>query len=159
MSFKDLLNLMEEYPDITIVTDSKYTNEEYVTKEFNYILGEARKLDKVNLLDRFIIQIYDEEMYDTVQKIYPFENIIFTLYQRWKGDIEEFKAICKWSHEHDVKTITIWNFLCTDEIIDIAKEYNINICVHTENNINSAINFLNNGVYAIYTDNIKANDI
>ena len=159
MSFKDLLNLMEEYPDITIVTDSKYTNAEYVTKEFNYILEEARKLDKVNLLDRFIIQIYNEEMYDTLQGIYPFKNIIFTLYKRWEGDIEEFKTICDWSNKHNIKTITMWDFLCTDEILNIAKEYNLNICVHTENDINSAVNFLNNGVYAIYTDNIKANDI
>ena len=92
-------------------------------------------------------------------KIYPFENMIFSLYQRWQGDQEEFEAICSWSKKHNLKAITIWNSLCTNQIMDIAKKYQVNICVHTENNVRRAINFLNNGVSAIYTDKIKIEDI
>ncbi len=160
MSFKDLLSLMEEYPDIFIVTDSKYTDNEFVKKTFETILNMTKELHKEYLLDRFIVQIYHEEMYDIVTNIYPFKNIIFTLYQRWfNDDIEDFKEICKWSEEHHIKAITMMNAYYSDTLMEILKEYHLDVYLHTENDVNKAREFLSDGVRGIYTDTIGEKDI
>ncbi len=160
LSLTDLLNLMEEYQNIFIVTDSKYTEEESIKKEFQYLVNKAKELGKEKILNRFIIQIYNENMYDIVEEIYPFKNIIFTLYQRWNGsDYLDFENIVKWSKEKNIKGITMWNYLYNDTIKEIITRYNINIYVHTENDINKAKEFLKNGVTGIYTDFIGEKDL
>lgn len=95
LTFIDLLELMEEYPDIWIVTDSKEVGEEEVKAEFEEMVREAEEVELLEVLDRFIVQIYNETMYDIVKEVYPFSEYIFTLYMRWDGAQDEFENICK----------------------------------------------------------------
>ena len=41
LSFRDLLLLMEEYPDICVITDTKFTDAEVVTLQFRSMLRDA----------------------------------------------------------------------------------------------------------------------
>lgn len=154
LTFIDLLELMEEYPDIWIVTDSKEVGEEEVKAEFEEMVREAEEVELLEVLDRFIVQIYNETMYDIVKEVYPFSEYIFTLYMRWDGAQDEFENICKWCVVHDVKYITMWNFLFNERIKRIAQNYNIDIYVHTENNSLAGKNYLMNGVKGLYTDDL-----
>lgn len=154
LTFIDLLQLMKEYPDIWIVTDSKDVGEEEVRAEFEDMVREAEEVGMLDVLDRFVIQIYNEKMYDIVKEVYPFSEYIFTLYQRWNGEMNEFENICKWCVVHDVKSITMWNFFYNEKIKRIAQNYNIDIYVHTENNSLAGKNYLMNGVSGLYTDDL-----
>ena len=44
LSFRDLLLLMEEYPDICIITDTKFTDSDVFTIQFDAMLADAREL-------------------------------------------------------------------------------------------------------------------
>lgn len=154
LTFVDLLQLMKEYPDIWIVTDSKDVGEAEVRAEFEEMVREAEEAGMLDVLDRFVVQIYNEAMYDVVKEVYPFSDYIFTLYQRWNGDLNEFENICKWCVVHDVKDITMWNFWFNEKIKRIAQNYNIDIYVHTENNSLAGKNYLMNGVRGLYTDDL-----
>ena len=75
MSFKDVVRLMEKYPDAYIVIDSK---EEDYMKLYNEIIQTAKEVDE-SILDRIIPQFYKEEMFE-IKELYPFKSTIFSLY-------------------------------------------------------------------------------
>lgn len=83
-TFEDICYLLKEYPDMWIVTDTKSMDEENVKKDMTLIVETARSLGLEEVLDRIVIQIYNQEMYEAAKEIYDFDNWIFTLYQIWK---------------------------------------------------------------------------
>ena len=80
LSFQDLLLLMEEYPDVCIITDTKFTEAEVVTAQFTAMLSDAKELGLTYLFDRFVIQVYDELMFKVVDGLHHFPHYIYTLY-------------------------------------------------------------------------------
>ena len=156
LSFSDLCLLMKEYPDIWIVTDSKYTDSGNVKKQFNIMVQTAQKCGAVEVLDRIIVQVYNTEMYEVLQDdIYPFHSFILTLYQYgFKGSAEEFVEICRWCADQDVDAITMWYYLSSDEICEIAERYNRDVYLHTVNDVPLARELLEKGSRGIYTDEI-----
>lgn len=80
VDLEHLFQILKEYPDVYIVTDTKYSDETNVKKQFSAFVQTADKFDR-SLLDRFIIQIYNPEMLDYIMSIYPWKSVIYTLYQ------------------------------------------------------------------------------
>ncbi len=152
MTFKDLCMLMMEYKDAWIVTDSKETSTEEVIERYTEIVKEASEVDALEVLDRFAIQAYDKEMVKAVREIYPFKNIIYATYRDWHGDIISFVDICNFCNENGINSISMWNYYYCDELQDIANYYDIDIYIHTENDLASANRYLRMGAKGIYTD-------
>lgn len=159
LSFGDLCLLMKEYPDIWVVTDSKYSQKEDVEKQFRIMLETAREVGAEEVLDRLIIQIYNEEMYEVVKEIYPFKSYIFTMYMRWDDTKEQFVYLCRWCVENDVPVITLGKERYGEEVQQIADRYHIDIYVHTENDVYTAREFLEQGVRGVYTDMIRLEEL
>ena len=155
LSFQDLCLIMQEHPDIWIVTDTKYPDWENVIKQFTIMVQTAEECGAPEVLDRLVVQIYNPPMYDAVMQVYPFRSFIFTMYQYWDGTPEQFTEICRWSVEHDVDAITMPYERAEDVILEIAKQYDRDVYVHTLNDVEKAKNFLDKGVKGIYTDNIN----
>lgn len=159
ISYVELLQLMKAYSDIWIITDTKYTDKQHVDEQFRYMVNTAILQGMADVLERFIIQIYNEEMYNVVNNIYLFENYIFTMYQRWNGDIGDFKGICTWCVKNHVRNITMpIKFFSRDACL-MANQYGICIYVHTVNNVLKAIKMFSSGVCGIYTDSLKMRDL
>ena len=78
MSFRDLLLLMEEYPDICIVTDTKFTDAEVVTAQFAAMLNDAHELGLSYLFERMVIQVYSPLMFRVVDHLGHFPHYIYT---------------------------------------------------------------------------------
>lgn len=154
LSWQTLCQLMDEYPDIWIVTDTKHTDTENIQKDFEMLVGTAQELGKESVLDRIIVQIYNEEMYATVYQIYPFKSFIYTLYKFWKGDAETFLDCVRFCHEHDFTGITTWNYRVNADLMQIADAYNIPWYCHTENDVENARDMFQLGIRGIYTDSI-----
>ncbi len=155
LSFEDMCALMEEYPDIWIITDSKYTDEDNIRQEFEYMRMVLENYKNSTVADRFIIQIYNEDMYDIVESIYHFKSYIFTMYQRWEGGISTFDELCRWCRERNIGVITIFAYLYNEEVQKLVDEYGIDLYLHTINDTAEAKAYLASGVRGIYTDDIS----
>lgn len=154
LSFESLCQLMEENPDMWVVTDTKDTETDDVRRDFEIMVNTARECGRESVLDRIIVQIYNEEMYDTVYQVYPFKSWIYTLYQFFGGDAETFRECVRFCYGHNINGITTWNYFVTPELIQIAQEYDILYYAHTENDVENAKIMIGQGLTGIYTDSI-----
>lgn len=155
LSFRDLLLLMEEYPDICVITDSKFTDAEIVTLQFEAMLEDARELGLSYLFDRMIIQVYSELMYKVVDNIHPFPHYIYTLYAEGFGRTEEaFREIAAFCEESGILGVTMWDYWWDESYLPIAQEYGLRVFAHTVNDPQEALALLESGVNAVYTDTL-----
>lgn len=157
MSFIDLCLIMKEHPEIWIITDSKYTDGANIRAEFTSMVNAAKSVDAEDVLDRLVIQIYNEDMYRILKDIYPFKSFIFTLYQRWGGGkMDEFEKICRWCLINQVDALCMWETLYYDSVVDIAGRYGLDVYVHTVNDLSVAKNAVSRGARGVYTDSITS---
>lgn len=160
LSFKDLLLLMEQYPDICVVTDSKFTDAEVVTLQFEAMLRDAEELGLSYLFDRMVIQVYDALMFRVVDNIHHFENYIYTLYRdnfsASEADFRERAAFCA---ENGIRGITMGDSLWRTSFLPAAEEYGVRVFTHTVNDPEEARTLLRDGVSGIYTDSLGSDDL
>lgn len=160
LALSDLFRLMQAYPDIWIITDTKYTDSEQVERQFSRMIETARENACMDVLDRVVVQLYREQMYEPIQRIYPFQSYIFTMYQRWWGENwGEFSAICRWCVSHGVHAVTMKGDFSYEKAWRIAAAYGLDVYVHTINEVSEAARFLESGVRGVYTDFIKENEL
>lgn len=155
LTLDDLLLIMKKYEDVWIVTDSKNQDPLTARKDFEDIVSAAKTLGCEECLDRIVVQFYNEDMYTAIRDVYDFKGYIFTLYMRWDSSYEQYRELVKWCASKDIHVITMWSELATNiDIITYAKMYDIDIYVHTVNDVEEARNRLYCGVKGIYTDDI-----
>lgn len=151
---------MCDYPDMWVVTDSKSSNAEKVKMFFEILVETAEKLDKEEILDRIIVQIYQEEMYEVVNQIYPFESYIFTLYHHeLMGNSEKIRGFVRFCYAKGIDALTVEKFKVTSEFLSIADDYSIPVYAHTENEAHKAKELLDMGIAGVYTDILTEKDI
>ena len=148
----DLLGLMREYTDMYLVTDTKDADEETVKRQFADLKRIAVNMGAPELLERIIPQIYHEDMLTWVREVYPFENVIFTLYQIDEPDYAEIANFCA---EKGIDTVTLYYSRAEKEIIDLFHAKNIRVYVHTVNRYLMLKDLLERGADGVYTDRIK----
>ena len=161
LSFRDLLLLMEEYPDICVITDSKFTDSDIFSIQFDAMLADAHELGLTYLFDRIVVQVYDGNMRTGLNNIYPFPHYIYTLYQdtTFKGTTDSFREKAAYCAQRGIEGITMDEYWWKPSFAVIAEEYGIEVYVHTVNDAEKAKKYLNDGVSGIYTDSIKPADI
>lgn len=157
LTLKDIILLMQQYPDIYIITDTKDEQSDLARKEIGMIVQTAKEMQAEDVLDRFVIQIYSPEMYEAIKDIYHFPNYIFTLYMIWTKDVDEFISYCRFCNANSIKTITMWDHRLKDNphLGEIARQYGVKIYVHTVNDQATAEEVEKIGASGIYTDNEK----
>lgn len=156
LDLKELLLIMEKYSDLYIIIDTK---EESDSGNYSWgnvyrkIVEECREYNE-ELLDRFIVQLYDYDDYFVISKIYPFSSYIFSLYKMDVVSVEKIVYFCLLYH---IDTISIpINYLsdgivCEDDISFIKKK-NIKIYVYTVNDYDIYQGLLDLGIDGVYTD-------
>lgn len=155
LSGDDLVLIMKDFPELYIITDTKYVEPEEVQQEFEALVDTAVRNNCEEVLDRFVIQIYREYMYGIVNEIYPFSNWIFTLYQEgFRGEEEKMEAYAEFCMDHDIDVITMHMDYYHDELLEIANRYGLRIFVHTVNGKDAIESYLEKGV-GVYTDNLS----
>lgn len=153
LSFQDLCMLMKKYPDVWVITDSKYTDTDTVKSEFTEMLAEAAEIGCSSILNRLVIQIYNKEMYYTVNDLYPFTNYIFTMYKIWDGsNLLTFENYCQWCVQNKVFSICMWGKWESSSVLSITNKYGLNLYVHTINDSSAAEKYRAAGVAGVYTD-------
>lgn len=132
MNYQQLIDLMIEYPDFYLITDSKYTDEARINQEFSQIIEYAKSQDP-SVLDRFVVQIYHPAMLETVMKLYPWKSIIYTLYQdpNWTPE-----NVVQFAKQSGVQVIAIYTEEITPEIGQLWANAGLTIASFTSNNLN-----------------------
>lgn len=148
----DVLSLMVEYPDVYLITDTKDTDKATVEKQFKDLKQIAEAMEQPHILNRIIPQIYNEEMYDWVKEIYPFQEWIYTLYLNYYPDYPKIAEFCE---AKGIGTVTIENARVTKDVVDTLHAKGIKVYAHTINRYKQFQDLLALGVDGIYTDRIK----
>lgn len=160
LCFKDLLTLMEQYPDICVVTDTKFTDAEIVKLQFEAMVRDGAELGLSYLFDRMIIQVYDPLMFRVVDSVRHFKHYIYTLYTdgfaRTEADFREKADFCG---ENGIMGITMWDYWWREDYASIAQEKGLKVYVHTVNDPEQALALLAEGVRAVYTDELTPGDL
>lgn len=166
MSFEQLCELMIEYPDLWVVTDTKYTEEEDICKQFQVMMDTINNTGggHCEILDRFIIQVYNERMYEILSSRYDFKTYIFTMYKRFYTDdtVGTFRDVCRFCVNNGIEVVTLKHRRYQnygEEIQKIADTYGIKLYVHTVNDIDAAGDLIDAGVVGICTDEIYDDDL
>lgn len=147
LDHRDVIDLMAQYPDMYIVTDTKDTDFVHVHLAFTQLAAYANSVDPT-ILDRIIPQIYHEEMLEWIMDIHPFRSVIYTLYQTsWTPDrVYEFCA------KSGVRFITMHMDWVKQSTTDLWSQLGVNIAAHTCNSEDKAQALFDKGVDRIYTD-------
>lgn len=148
LDYRQVIDLMAQYPDIYILTDTKYTDQATVTRQFSDFVAYAKTVDE-SVLNRFIVQIYHQAMLDWVMAVYPWKSVLYTLYAdpTWTPE-----NVVTFAETSGVKLITMWGHWVTDDLTELWLPKGINIAAHTINDYGTAQRLLEKGVSAIYTD-------
>ena len=158
MDGKDLLQLMLDYPDIYIVTDSKSGEYQDVVKQFRQIeelLQEYSGKEQKDIRKRLIVQVYNNDMYTGIESIAHFDNYIYTLYQRGCNNLEELAEFCK---KNRIEVVTLPYSWWTEEIQKVLESNGLKVWVHTLNKPEEISEYGEKGVDGFYTDNPMMND-
>ena len=162
LSFRDLLLLMEQHPDICIITDTKFTESDAFFLQFDAMLADARELGLTYLFDRIVIQVYSGNMRTALNNIYPFPHYIYTLYQDetpftgTKEDLEKKAAYCA---ERGIGGITMSSAWWNPAFPGIAKKYGIQLYLYTVNDAAQARQYLDAGCSGVYSDSLTPSDL
>lgn len=160
LSFRDLLLLMEEYPDVCIITDSKFIEAEIIQLQFEAMLRDARELGLSYLFGRMIIQVYSQLTYQIIDSIHHFPYYIYTLYAEGFARTEEaFRETAAFCADSGILGITLWDYWWREEYAPIAQEYGVTAYTHTVNDAAEALSLLESGVSAVYTDLLVPGDL
>lgn len=149
LTIADLIRLMNQYEDVYLITDSKYTDAAYVTKEFNALVATAQSLGMTSVLDRFVIQIYNQDMYKVIKDIFPFDHWIFTLYQLQDPDYDAIATFCS---DNQIEVVTMNYEIVTYENVRKLTDRGLKVYAHTVNRLLDYQKLMGAGCYGIYTD-------
>lgn len=155
LSFQDLLLLLDEYPDVAVVTDSKFTDPDVAVVQFGAMTADAKELGLSYVFDRILIQFYNQNMRDALANAYHYPHYIYTLYNEgFSGTESAFRTLADYCARHGVEGITMWDTWWKPAFAPIAQEYGIRVYVHTVNDAAAAKELLASGVSAVYTDSL-----
>lgn len=153
LTWADVLDLMVDYPDMYLVTDTKQIKPEEIEQIFSKIVDGAKQRDP-EILARIVPQIYNHPMWDQIEAIYPFESVIFTLYQTHESDDE----VLQFAREKGLAAITMSEARANKSLVSELNKLGIPSYVHTINDVEKMQKFRNMGVYGFYTDSLTEED-
>lgn len=136
----ELVDILEDNKDLSIVTDTKDDNKELL----KYISNNYR-----NYMDQFNPQVYSIDEYYFAKSL-GFTNIIYSLYKVYLTDDEVYD----FASNHDIYAITMGEVRAQSGLAH--RLYNIGVMsyVHTINDLDLIKKYQKLGVTGFYTDNL-----
>lgn len=153
LDIEKIMKLMAAYPDAYIVTDTKELKPELVTEQFKLIVEAAEKMDPA-ILQRIVPQIYSRDMLDLVNQVYPFPDVIFTLYQTQDSD----EVVINFVKQSGVD-ITMPAARAEKSFVRKLKKAGARVYVHTVNEEEEITDLSRMGIDGFYTDFVSEDDL
>lgn len=154
LDWQDIMDLMERYPDIYIVTDMKEQDSEDRKRQLSLLVRSAQARDP-QLLERVVPQIYNRPMLETVKADYDFPSIIYTLYATRDTDDEVVDFVA----ENDIEAVTIPEQRVTRSFLSKLKKAGAAAYVNTINEPADANRFKRMGANGVYSDFLTEKEV
>ncbi|OXM13128.1 phosphatidylinositol-specific phospholipase C/glycerophosphodiester phosphodiesterase family protein [Paenibacillus herberti] len=151
MSFEDIADLLQNYPDIWIVTDTKAANAEEARLQFEAIVRAANGKEEV--LTRIVPQLYSREMLDWVESVHSFPSYIYTLYQSPDSDGEVLDFV-KMNDRVDAITMPEDRALNSRSLISKLNSLRVPVYANTINDPDIIRKLAHGGVHGFYSDSM-----
>lgn len=153
LSFRNLLNLMAQYPDICVIIDTKYTDPEMIFLAFSAMLADAEDLERTDLFDRIILHLNSREMRQYLDTLYPFPHFLYAMYmENIEPDSDRFRDRAAYCAKTGVMLIQMESAWWDSSFASIAEEYGLKVYLGTVSDLDAARAFLDQGVSGVYTD-------
>ena len=149
-----LLDFLSDHPDAYFITDSRYTSGPDSAYTLSLLARRALERDE-SVLDRVIVQIYNQQMLSQVMSIYPFRSVIYTLYLSHDTDTEAIRFCI----ESGVGAMATFAGRMTDSLAASLTASGIHPLVYTVDDAGQVRHFFDVGVEAVYTDFLKPADL
>lgn len=154
LSFMNVVRILEKYPDVYFITDTKETDPALVQKQFTLIKDTVNKVDPA-LLDRLIPEIYSPEMMTQVKNLVPFKHVIFSIYM----SSMEPNEVAKYVKENQIHVVAMPFERATRSYMKKLSDAGAVVYVHSLNNVDDVNKYLAMGVHGVYTDFLSYKDL
>lgn len=145
MSFDMLTEILDEYPDVMIVTDCK---------EINYRLLSKIATKYPDYIDRIIPQIYYYHQYNETHRL-GFENIILTLYSM---DRMEYHELAEFIDDNDIFAVTVGVGYKHEYIAYKLARRDITVYMHPVNDYEQALTLMDKRIHGVYSSTLSPSD-
>lgn len=152
LTMEELALFMSQHPDMYVITDTKAGDAIEARNMFESIVLHVSDVD-ASVLDRFIPQIYDDEMLEAINEVYEWKSIIYTLYNL--PDDFSYQDVFDFSYENGIRVFTFSGSRSNTDFIRYISLIGGYAYMHTFNDEDTARRLIENkGVYGIYSDYI-----
>ncbi|MBS7006777.1 phosphatidylinositol-specific phospholipase C/glycerophosphodiester phosphodiesterase family protein [Anaerostipes sp.] len=156
VSLKELFELMDRYPDTYIMTDTKDSDAAAAKDDFSVIVRTAEKMNKKYLLDRLIVQIYNQPMYYAIKQVHPFRHVVYTTYKQTDVAFSKMIRFCK---ANGIEAVTVPSGSVNDFRMELLSKAGIYSFTHTVNSVYETREYMKLGVYGVYTDYLTNTEV
>ncbi|MDQ0172479.1 phosphatidylinositol-specific phospholipase C/glycerophosphodiester phosphodiesterase family protein [Paenibacillus tundrae] len=147
MDAKGIVDVLAHYPDMYIVTDTKEQKDEDIKQVLQSLVDAGKKYDS-EVLDRIVVQIYNEPMLQTVKEVYAFPSIIYTLYATQDTEAQVVDFVQK----NDIDAVTMPEYKVNQNFVAKLNKAGAVTYVHTINDTDQVASYEKWGVYGVYSD-------
>lgn len=154
LGLPDVLHLLSQHRDAFLITDTKVPKGPDVTEAFTLIVKACKRTDP-RLLERIIPQIYNQPMLETIRSVYPFQSIIYTLYNSRDKDPQ----VVEFVKRTGIRVVVMPTWRATPEFLKALNDCGVITFVHTINNREELDALKRIGVHGIYSDQLGPKDL
>ncbi|MNI55490.1 hypothetical protein D3C73_1104460 [compost metagenome] len=147
MDAEGIVDVLAHYPDMYIVTDTKEQKDEDIKQVLQSLVDAGKKYDS-EVLDRMVVQIYNEPMLQTVKEVYAFPSIIYTLYATQDTEAQVVDFVQK----NDIDAVTMPEYKVNQNFVAKLNKAGAVTYVHTINDTDQVASYEKWGVYGVYSD-------
>jgi glycerophosphoryl diester phosphodiesterase len=154
-SYEQFIRFLSTHKDAYIVTDTKSYDltDAQIAKQFQIMYDTTEKVDP-SIRERIIIQVYNQNMYHLINKIYKYPNILYTLYAT--PDTEDQAA--KFIESEHIPVVVMPPERANQPFLDRLTGLGARIYLHTLNDYNEVESWRSKGVWGVYTDSLLPKD-
>lgn len=146
LTFDKLTKILDDNPQVRIVTDTKGDNIKLLTTIANKY---------PDYVDRMIPQIYDYSEFDTVSAL-GYDDIIFTLYMQDKID---YNKLLKFIKENDIYAVTIGKDYWVKGLPQKLSKDGVKVYTHPVYTVEEAKEEFSKGAYGIYSSTLMPSEL
>ena len=156
LDIEALLELMHEYPDVRIITDTHHYSSTTVKRQFKAIVSAANQLGIPEVLDQFIVGVYAQDMFKVVDDIHHFREYMMNMYKVYskpptKSKLQKLASFCK---KNGIDTLAMYAKWWNPKYTGYVKSYGVDLVLYTVNDSSAALEYFDDGVNGLYTDDL-----
>lgn len=156
LSLRELFELMDQYPDTYIMTDTKSSDAADAKNDFSLIVRTAKSMKKEYLLNRVVVQVYNQPMYHAIKQVYPFRHTVYTTYKQTDVAFSKMIRFCK---ANNIEAVTVPAGSVNDYRMKLLSDASLYSFTHPVNSIYEVKEYMKLGVYGVYTYFLSSTEV